>query len=78
MNKGYKLEVKGNWYVSEMLRHKVIPAGIKIKRYEEKCIPFKQNNLLKANQKLSYETLNKCKQKNNDASNQTAANETLK
>ena len=61
MNKGYKLEVKGNWYVSEMLRHKVISAGIKIKRYEEKCIPFKQNNLLKANQKLSYETLNKCK-----------------
>lgn len=78
MNKRYKLEGRGNWYVSEMLRQKVSPPGIRIERYEEECIPFKQNNLLKANQKLFYKTLNKCREKNNNTANQTTANKILK
>ena len=40
-----------------MLKQKSKAGGIKIKRYDERCQQFKQNQLFRTNQKLFYETL---------------------
>ena len=40
-----------------MLNQKIKAGGIKIKRYDERCQQFKQNQLFRTNKKLFYETL---------------------
>ena len=75
MNRRYQREDKGPWHVSEILKQKFKAAGIEIEIYEERCLQFKQNNLFQINQKLFCETLNRCKQKDNDIPNFTAAAE---
>lgn len=44
-------------YVSDMLKQKIKAGAIKIKRYDERCQQFKQNQQFQTNQKLFYETL---------------------
>lgn len=39
MNRRYQFEAKGTGQVSEILTQMVKAAGIKIKRYGERCIP---------------------------------------
>ena len=55
--KKYQLAERNTLYVSGMLKQKIKSGGIKIKRYDERCQQFKQNNLFITNQKLFYETL---------------------
>ena len=40
-----------------MLKQKIKAGGIKIKRYDERCQHFKQNQQFRNNQKLFYEAL---------------------
>ena len=40
-----------------MLKQKIKAGGVKIKRYDERCLQFKQNHLFRTNQKLFYKTL---------------------
>ena len=61
MSRKYQLEGKGTWHVPEMLKQKIKAGGIKITRYEERCLQFQQNNLFITSQKLFYETLYKGK-----------------
>ena len=57
MDRKYQLTERGTLYVSDMLRQKIRAGGIKIKRYDERCLQFQQNNLFRTNQKLFYEGL---------------------
>ena len=57
LNRKYRLEENGTLHVSDMLKQKIKAGGIKIKRYEERCKQFKQNQLFRTNQKRFYETL---------------------
>ena len=51
LNRKYCLEENGTIHVSDMLKQK-------IKRYDERCQQFKQNQQFRNNQKLFYEALN--------------------
>ena len=53
LNRKYNLEEKGTLYTSNMLKQKIMAGRIKIKRYDERCQEFKQNQLFRTNQKLS-------------------------
>ena len=39
------------------MKQNIKAGGITIKRYDERCHQFKQNNLFRTNQKMFYETL---------------------
>ena len=56
LNRTYHLEERGTLYVSGMLKQKIKAGGVKIKRHDERCQQFKQNHLLRTNQKLFYKT----------------------
>ena len=56
LNRTYHLEERGTLYASGMLKQKIKAGGVKIKRYDERCQQFKQNHLLRTNQKLFYKT----------------------
>ena len=49
MNRKYRLEENGTLYVSDMLKQKIKAGGIKIKRYDERCQQFKQNQQFRNN-----------------------------
>ena len=51
LNRKYCLEENGTIHVSDMLKQK-------IKRYDERCQQFKQNQQFRNNEKLFYEALN--------------------
>ena len=55
LNRKYHLEERGILYISGMLKQKIKAGGVK--RYDERCQQFKQNNLFRTNQKLFYKTL---------------------
>ena len=57
LNRKYQLEERGTLYVSGMLKQKIKAGGVKVKRYDDRCQQFKQNQLFRTNQKLYYETL---------------------
>ena len=57
LNRKYQLEERGTLYVSGMLKQKIKAGGVKVKRYDDRCQQFKQNQLFRTNQKLFYETL---------------------
>ena len=61
LNGKYRLEENGTLYVSDMLKQKIKAGGIKIKRYDERCQQFKQNQQFRNNQKLFYEALDRKK-----------------
>ena len=56
LNRKYHLEERGTMYVSGMLKQKIKAGGRKVKRYDERCQQYKQNQLFRTNQKLFYET----------------------
>ena len=57
LNRKYCLEENGTLQVSDMLKQKIKAGRIKIKRYDERCQQFKQNQQFRNNQKLFYESL---------------------
>ena len=57
LNRKYCLEENGTLHVSGMLKQKIKAGGIKIKKYDERCQQFKQNQQFRNNQKLFYEAL---------------------
>ena len=57
MDRKYQLIDRGMLYVNDMLKQKIRAEGIRIKRYDERCLEFQQNNLFRTNQKLFYERL---------------------
>ena len=57
LNRKYHLEENGTLYVSDMLKQKIKAGAIKIKRYDERCQQFKQNQQFQTNQKRFYDTL---------------------
>ena len=57
LNRKYRLEENGTLHVSDMLKQKIKAGGIKIKKYDERCQQFKQNQQFRNNQKLFYEAL---------------------
>ena len=57
LSKKYRLEENGTLYVSDMLKQKIKAGGIKIKRYDERCQQFRQNQQFRTNQKFFCETL---------------------
>ena len=57
LNRKYHLEENGTLHVSDMLKQKIKAGGIKIKRYDERCQQFKQNQQFRNNQKLFYEVM---------------------
>ena len=57
LNRKYQLEERGTLYASGMLKQKIKAGGVKVKRYDDRCQQFKQNQLFNTNQKLFYETL---------------------
>ena len=57
MDQKYQLRERGTLYVSDMLKQKIRAGGIKIKRYDERCLQFHQNTLFRTNQKFFYDEL---------------------
>ena len=57
LNRKYRLEENGTLHVSDMLKQKIKAGGIKIKKNDERCQQFKQNQQFRNNQKLFYEAL---------------------
>ena len=53
----YNLGERGTPYVSDMLKQKITAGGIKIKRYDDRCLQFHQNILFRTNQNLFYDEL---------------------
>ena len=58
MDQKHKLGGEGTLYVSDMLKQKIAAGGIKIKRYDERCLQFHQNTSFRTNQRLFYNELN--------------------
>ena len=63
LNRKYHLEENGTLHISDMLKQKIKAGGIEVKRYDERCQQFKQNQQFRNNQKLFYEALDGKKEK---------------
>ena len=49
LNRIYRLVERGIMYVLGVLKQKINVGGIKIKRYDERCQQFRENQLFRAN-----------------------------
>ena len=73
LNRRYRLEDNGTLYVSDMLKQKIKAGAIKIKRYDERCQQFKQNQQFQTNQKRFYEALDGKKREGKEQPDPTEA-----
>ena len=64
MNRKYQLEEKGTTQVADVLKQKIRSGSAKIKKYEDRCKQYTQNQMFRNNQKRFYESLEENGNKN--------------